>query len=114
MFWDLVKPGGYYIIEDVATGGERSGKYGGANERSGFATVAHNASGALQEIYRNNEVFFADTMTGVNVAHDGYSRELIKRHWLKDQVDHNSHLVVIRKRLRTGAAREIRGACHAA
>ena len=68
--WPLVKPGGWYVIEDVSTGGDvrgmMRGKYSQAlRDPSGYASVAHNATGALREVYKRNDVFFSDTLIGV-------------------------------------------------
>ena len=99
-FWPLVKPGGFYVIEDVNTGGDANGKYshGASFDEPGFAQVAHNASGALRDIYLNNDVFFADTMVGVDFAHSAFASDQKRKRWLLDSVNHNWHLVVIRKR----------------
>ena len=99
-FWRLVRPGGYYVIEDVNVGGDERGKYSSTatRDRPGFSSVAHNASGALREIYLHNEVFFADTMVGNDFRHNDFVKQQIRRRWMKDPVNHNGHLVVIRKR----------------
>ena len=65
-----------------------------------FAQVAHNATGALREIFHHNEVFFADTAIGVDLSKSHYAREQAKKHWSAgNPVDHNWHVVVIRKRV---------------
>ena len=98
-FWPLVKPGGFYVIEDINTGGGENGKYShGLADKPGFAPVAHNASGKLHEIYLHNDVFFADTMVGVDLAHSKFARDQTWKRWMHDSVNHNWHLVVIRKR----------------
>jgi hypothetical protein len=103
--WPLVKPGGTYIIEDVATGSNSYGHYMNRAKmpwhRSGFSLLAHNNSfeGRLQsvrQIYEANDVFLADTLVG-NRDWNHY----LKRHegaWIRDRVNHNSHAIVIRKR----------------
>ena len=133
--WHLVKPGGFYVIEDVNVGGDARGKYSKGNGQPGVRTmtaieppqptlpptrattsadrrtcralalsvqmaqVAHNATGALREIFLDNEVFFADTMIGIDVSKSAFAKDQHKRHWLQNNVDHNWHLVVIRKRV---------------
>ena len=100
-FWPLVKPGGFYVIEDVNTGGDNRGKYSGPKEERdppGFASIAHNATGALRRIYSHNDVFIADTLIGVDMTHSGFVRDQHRRHWLEDAVNHNWHMIVIRKR----------------
>jgi len=98
--WRLVRPGGLYVIEDVATGADRRGKYGsgGDNDRPGWASVVHHPSPVLSDIYDNNDVFFADTMVGAGFAQSKFVKQQIAHRWMKDQVDHNGHLVVVRKR----------------
>lgn len=97
-FWPLVKPGGLYVIEDVNAGGDKRGKYSHVGDRPGFASVAHNASGMLREIYLNNDVFYADTMLGIDVKHSRFAQEQMQKRWMHDVVNHNWHAVVIRKR----------------
>lgn len=110
--WPLVKPGGFYVMEDVPTGeysvsGVYVGYSGGAKSTrggrapsggSGFAWVAHNASGwsrAMRQIYEQNDVFFADTLVGTRnfeSVRAGASTTV------RDRVQHDSHLLVIRRR----------------
>lgn len=98
--WPLVRPGGLYVIEDVATGADQRGKqgHGGGNDPSGWASVVHHPTPVLRDIYDNNDVFFADTMVGTDFEHSAFARQQIMHHWMKDAVNHNGHLVVIRKR----------------
>ena len=101
VFWPLVRPGGLYVIEDVATGGDHRGKYGSKrHDPPGYATVAHNATGALRKIFESNEVFMADTLVGLDFTHNAYIKWELKQHWAHDRANHNGHLVVIRKRRR--------------
>ena len=100
--WRLVKPGGFYIIEDVNVGGNENGKYTPGAQHTmdapGFSSVAHNASEVLRDIYLNNDVFFADTMLGVDPQHNAFAHDQAKKRWMRDVVNHNWHVVVIRKR----------------
>ena len=107
-FWPLVKPGGFYVIEDVNTGGDSRGKYEHSGTRPGFSSLVHNATGALREIYLNNEVFFADTMVGVDVSKNKFAKSQRLKHWMRDTVDHNWHLIVIRKKQQQGQQRHER------
>lgn len=98
IFWPLLRPGGLYVIEDVATGSDARGKYSGKLHAPGYAEMAHNVTGALRRIYMNNDVFFADTLVGTSFKHNRYVQLQVSRSWMKDPVNHNGHLVVIRKR----------------
>jgi hypothetical protein len=102
--WPLVKPGGFYIIEDVATGSDRRGKYDGKRSPGGFAKVAHNVTGFMRGIYLNNDVFFTDAMVGIDFYKSAFARKEVMKHWMEDPVNHNSHLVVIRKRAAAAAS----------
>lgn len=102
LMWPFVKRGGFYIIEDVTTGGTASGDYfpvHGAKDAPGSSWLAHNVSGlpsGVREIYEQNDVFLADAMVGQRAFSDYYQRH--KDAWMDDRVNHNSHLLVIRKR----------------
>ena len=110
-FWPFVKKGGYYVIEDVATGARpKTGRYGcraaerGFPERcgfapGGFAQLVHNrtALGAeARAIMEEADTVLVDTLPGHRNL-DAF-REKMGVTWMRDQVDHNSHLVVLRKR----------------
>ena len=88
------------MIEDVATGADQRGKFGagGGDDPSGWASVVHRPTPVLRDIYSKNDVFFADTMVGNDWQHNNFVRQQIRRRWMKDPVNHNGHLVVIRKR----------------
>ena len=109
LLWPLVRRGGYYIIEDVTTGGNRMGDYftvHGDKDPPGYSWLAHNLSGlprAVRDIYEENDVLLADTMVGQRAFADYYQRH--KGAWMDDRVSHNSHLLVIRKR-RSGPRKE--------
>ena len=97
--WRLVKPGGFYVIEDINTGGNSRGNYRGSGlGQPGFASLAHNATGMLRDIFLANDVFFADTLIGVDLAKSAFVRQQTMKHWMHDSVNHNSHMIVIRKR----------------
>lgn len=89
------------MIEDVATGSAHSdGRYkkgmAGPHDERGYASIVHNASSLVREIYSHNEVFFADSLVG-STSTQFLSRMRVKG-WMRDTVDHNSHVIVIRKR----------------
>jgi predicted O-methyltransferase YrrM len=105
-FWPLVKPGGFYVIEDVITGGNAHGHYarstakggGGALDAPGYSYLAHNGSHwppFLREIYEQNSVVLIDSLVGSR-NFDEYRHANGK--WVRDRVSHNSHLLVIRRR----------------
>jgi len=108
--WPIVKPGGYYIIEDMATGANRhSGLYDGKLEKSGSVPMVHNPSAAAYSILSNNHAIFVDTAVG----HPSFRKwaDSLRRPANQYQfapidttnvVDHNSHLLVLRKRLHRG------------
>ena len=110
-FWPFVKKGGYYVIEDVATGARQAtGRYGcraalrGSPERcgfapGGFAQLVHNRTSLGAEaraIMEEADTVLVDTLPGHRNL-DAF-RERMGVTWMRDQVDHNSHLVVLRKR----------------
>ena len=101
--WRLVRPGGLYVIEDVATGADARAKYchgpGCKRARPGYASVVHEPTPVMREIYDNNDVFFADTLVGMDFHKSEFIHNQTKRRFMHDQVDHNGHLVVIRKRV---------------
>ena len=103
-WWPIVRPGGLYILEDVATGANlKTGqRYGGVSKEAfhppGFAPLVHNvtfASPAVRRILEEHDSFFVDTLVG----HRNY-RAFKRRSgpWMKDRVNHNSHVLVLRKR----------------
>ena len=114
LFWPYVRPGGFYVIEDVTTGARaRTGRYGcraarrdhGAHpEKCGFAPsgwseLAHNVTFLLPEaraILEENTAFFADTLVG-HRAFDEF-RSAMGVTWMQGRVNHNSHMLVIRRR----------------
>ena len=114
-FWHLVKPGGFYVVEDVTTGGNDNGHY--MNPRRwplqppGYAWLAHNGTHwprAVRDIYEQNDVFMADTLVGQREWEDYQERN--EGAWLRDRVNHNSHLLVIRKRRHGPRLRPVRRA----
>lgn len=98
--WPLVKPGGYYIVEDITTGSTAEGNYlpGRRRDPSGFSWMAHNGTHwpkQMRDIYEQNDVFFADTLVGA-IDFPAYQRSHLT--WVIDRANHNSHLLVIKKR----------------
>ena len=102
-WWPFVRAGGYYCIEDVATGANAKGQRYGGRAGSfyfppGSAPLVHNASyasAATQQLFAENDVFFVDTHVG-HRAHEQVRRALGL--WMKDRINHISHVLVLRKR----------------
>jgi SAM-dependent methyltransferase len=102
-WWPYVRPGGYYCIEDVATGANKNGqRYGGRKGAfffpDGSAPLVHNETYVTPEtrrLFHENDLFFVDTHVG-HRAHGGLLKALGL--WMKDRVNHLSHVLVIRKR----------------
>ena len=102
-WWPYVKPGGYYCIEDVATGANAKGqRYGGRAGAfffpPGSAPLVHNfsyISAATHQLFHENDLFFVDTHVG-HRAHEEVRKALGL--WMKDEVNHLSHVLVVRKR----------------
>jgi len=100
-WFKYVRPGGYYCIEDVATGANsKAQRYGGKGPffPSGSAPMVHNETyitEATHRLFHENDLFFVDTHVG-HRAHEKYRRAL--KLWFKDRVNHQSHVLVIRKR----------------
>ena len=86
----LVKPGGYYIIEDINDNASMEQ----------FSRHPEQLNATTRAILENNNAFFVDTSVGVRtwdqwVKHHatfGVSRFFLKHGW------HNSHILVIKKR----------------
>jgi len=99
LWWPYVRPGGYYCVEDVATGPNMKGqRYGGKGPfyPSGWAPLVHNdsyISEATRTLFFEHDTFFVDTMVG-HRAFDDVRRALGL--WMKDRVDHGSHILVVR------------------
>lgn len=83
----LVKPGGYYIVEDIAM------SRGPARV---FQENPENLSPAVQEILQSNDAVFMDTHIGHRDWNQWKSKsgQVVQSH-----SRHNSHLLVIRKRV---------------
>ena len=104
LWWPFVRVGGYYIIEDVATGANRRNqqRYHGSLDTPGYSQLAHNQSfwdEATRTILHEHDAFFVDSLAG-HRAFDLF-RERSKLDYgpyMKDAVNHNSHVLVIRKR----------------
>ena len=111
LWWRFVRPGGYYIVEDVVTGARPStGRFGcraamlGDSSQCGFAPggfseLAHNRTGLGAEaraIFEQNDVMLADTLPGHRMYESFRTRMGVT--WMRDEVNHNSHLLVLRKR----------------
>ena len=111
--WPAVRPGGYYIIEDIATGANRNtGLYSGPadrNDPSGSAGIVHRPdrlNSETRDIISQHYAIFVDT--GFTVGHGSFKKwaDTLRKPASKyqfapvnrsDVVNHNSHLLVIRK-----------------
>ena len=107
-FWPFVKKGGYYVIEDVAW--QATGRYGCRAALRGFPERCGFAPGGFAQLVRNRtslgdearaiieeaDTVLVDTLPGRRNLEA--FREKMGVTWMRDQVDHNSHLVVLRKR----------------
>lgn len=101
LFWRLLRPGGYYCIEDISTGANRKNlqRYRGMRGPPGYAPLVHNETyqdATLRQILRENDSFFVDSLVG---HRDFRSFRRRTQPYVADSVDHNSHVLVIRKRL---------------
>lgn len=126
-WWKYVRPGGLYVIEDLATGANANGQSYASKGRArafpaGFAPLVHNATWLSAQrpeaaaILRDHDSFFVDPLVG----HRAYAALLrAQRCCMLDRLSHNSHLLVIRKRPASRArkvsssGRELRSMRHA-
>ena len=109
--WRTLKPGGFYFVEDVLTGNgadrlQRKFEAGAAvpAAKSGLAALVHypeQQSTAVRAILEGHDCFFADTAVG-HRAWERYRRATPTA--TVDRANHNSHVLVIRKRA-DGSAR---------
>lgn len=110
-FWRFLKPGGYYIMEDVMTGSNRKGNYNVANARGnggplmreGTTPLLHNESTwppLMQTVFAEHDVFFVDTLPG-HRSFTSFAKATNAKHtkWMLDTLNHNSHLLVIHRRM---------------
>ena len=100
VFWRYVRPGGYYVIEDMPTGADVSGERYATRHRNpdGFNPMVHNEAFwtvATRDIMHNNDVTFVDTLAGTRSFNTLKSR---MTKWMTTRVNHNSHMLIIRKR----------------
>ena len=91
LLWRFVKPGGYYIIEDVGPESAGDPLFSWFHEE--------NASPEVARIVRDSTCFFADTLWG----HRNWTAFAKTTMWnqtiTEDRYYHNSHMIVLRKRL---------------
>ena len=96
-----LRPGGLFFIEDVATGANRRNLqrfFGRPRNPPGFSPLVHNESyldASVAKILREHDSFFVDTVVG-HRAFERFRRQT--REYVADRVDHNTHVLVIRKR----------------
>lgn len=109
--WRTLRPGGYYLIEDIPTGtggeerfnGVRHGTNRSAGEvREGTTPLVHSPetwSRPMHDILTQHDAFFVDTAAG-HRNFEGFVRQTNrgKNKWGLDRLNHNSHVLVIRKR----------------
>ena len=101
-WWPYLRPGGIYCVEDVATGANHKNRFGGGDMAPpGLAPLAHHGdkmwSPSVKQIFAQHDSFFADTLVGHN-SYTRYARRM-GRLMHKDHVSHQSHVLVLRKRL---------------
>eukprot|EP00755_Sulcionema_specki_P038337 Sspe_Gene.110680::Locus_91747_Transcript_1_1_Confidence_1.000_Length_1288::g.110680::m.110680 len=82
----LVRPGGIYIMEDV----------GGKIDGIPYLTAPHLLKSTTRDILEGHDAFFVDTTIG-HKAWEQFLRVSGKK-WASSRRDHNSRLLVIRKR----------------
>ena len=112
--WPNLRPGGLYIIEDIITGSDadcerlsgtdcqpiNASLYGAA-----IAPLVHDInwrSPSVQAIFEQNDIFFADTLVGhraFNRFRAETGRAYGRAKYMRDRISHNSHLLVLRKRV---------------
>jgi len=101
-FWPYLRQGGYFIIEDVVTGGDANGQFVGnpaAWSVPGAARLTHKLGWLRPEtlaIFRTSDVFLADTSVGHRDLRA--LQQSVPGKWFRDAVDHNTHAIVIRRR----------------
>ena len=115
--WRTLRPNGFYCIEDIATGANERGMYndvhygqaaGKAEPREGRTDLVHAPdtwSPAVRQILTQHETFFVDTAAGhrdferfVGEVNNIIPRGSRTALWALDRLNHNSHVLVIRKR----------------
>lgn len=104
LLWPLVRPGGFYLIEDVVTGGQQISPGESFHPRAkkhdydpdGFSEIGYQPSPKTARIFQENDVFFADTSIGHRAP--GPYEKVVGPRWHRDMVNHNSHVIVIKKR----------------
>jgi len=89
--WPLVRPGGYYTIEDVEW--DRHGD----SKQYPFLHNPEKLQPPTLKILQENDAFFADTTLGHRAWEQWQKASTTE--WAKDRFSHNSHVVVIRKRI---------------
>ena len=101
-FWPYLKPGGFFIIEDVVSGGDAKGQFMGdpaSWSAPGRARLTHEQQWLKPEtiaLLRRADSFLADTTVG-HRDWEGLKRSIPGK-WCRNRVDHNTHAMVIRKR----------------
>merc|ERR1740138_949290 len=95
VMWPYIRPGGYYVIEDV----EWDRGENGDPKAYPFLHYPERLLPEARAILEGNDAFFADTTLGQRNWNSFHQRE--GPWWNRDRFSHNSHLVVIRKRARS-------------
>jgi len=89
--WRLVKPGGFYMIEDVQWDGAPL-------DRRSYRMIHHPnfMPQFMQDIFTNNDAMFVDTTLGHRAWKDYI--QYLGAGFAVDHFSHNSHMLIIRKR----------------
>ena len=93
LLWPLVKPGGYYVIEDVDP------------QRGGLAFTENHSglSPLLRSVLETHSAFMVDSTPGITPSawsawqHKMQRKPVEGKRWVASRSVHNSHLLVIRK-----------------
>ena len=102
VFWPFVKPGGFYIVEDIAAGGNLAGHVCGGRRGDkplggGISHFVHRPNAFTRRIMHENDVFFVNPKVG----HRNLDalKTAFGPMWVRDVVNHGGHILVIKKKI---------------